>query len=140
MIPVCDSPLNPLIINRRDPILKTAQGWCLAEPARGGAFGFQTSTVAALLALSKILNFAKAARTVYLSHPTLTFQIKLLEDSPGAKLFERRRQRVSLADAGFAFRDYAESMVSASLPTSWIPILREASNLAVGPAEPLLTG
>jgi len=62
--------------------------------------------------LSETLNFGKAARALYLSQSTLTFQIKTLEDSLGVKLFERSRQRVALTDAGFAFREYASRMLT----------------------------
>ena len=73
---------------------------------------FRLRQLQCFLVLSDTLNFGKAARALYLSQPTLTFQIKSLEDSLGVKLFERSRQRVSLTDAGFAFRDYAANMVA----------------------------
>jgi DNA-binding transcriptional LysR family regulator len=73
---------------------------------------FRLRQLQCFLVLSDTLNFGKAARALYLSQPTLTFQIKSLEDSLGVKLFERNRQRVSLTDAGFAFREYAANMVA----------------------------
>jgi DNA-binding transcriptional LysR family regulator len=73
---------------------------------------FRLRQLQCFLVLSDTLNFGKASRALYLSQPTLTFQIKSLEDSLGVKLFERNRQRVSLTDAGFAFRDYAANMVA----------------------------
>ena len=73
---------------------------------------FRLRQLQCFLVLSDTLNFGKAARALYLSQPTLTFQIKSLEDSLGVKLFERNRQRVSLTDAGFAFREYATNMVA----------------------------
>jgi DNA-binding transcriptional LysR family regulator len=72
---------------------------------------FRLRQLQCFLVLSETLNFGKAARALYLSQPTLTFQIKSLEDSLGAKLFERNRHRVSLTDAGFAFREYAANML-----------------------------
>ena len=73
---------------------------------------FRLRQLQCFLVLSDTLNFGRAARALYLSQPTLTFQIKSLEDSLGVKLFERSRQHVSLTDAGFAFRDYAANMVA----------------------------
>jgi DNA-binding transcriptional LysR family regulator len=73
---------------------------------------FRLRQLKCFLVLSDTLNFGKAARALYLSQPTLTFQIKSLEDSLGVKLFERSRQRVSLTDAGFAFREYATKMLA----------------------------
>jgi DNA-binding transcriptional LysR family regulator len=46
-----------------------------------------------------------------MSQPTITFQIKSLEESFGIKLFERDRQQVRLTDAGCAFREYAQSIM-----------------------------
>jgi len=63
------------------------------------------------MTLSELLNYGKAARALYLSQPTLTFQIKSLEEAFGTKLFERNRQSVSLTEAGFAFRTYAQRVL-----------------------------
>jgi DNA-binding transcriptional LysR family regulator len=46
-----------------------------------------------------------------MSQPTITFQIKSLEEAFGVKLFERDRQQVRLTDAGCAFREYAQSIL-----------------------------
>lgn len=46
-----------------------------------------------------------------MSQPTITFQIKSLEEAFGVKLFERDRQQVRLTDAGCAFREYAQNIV-----------------------------
>ena len=73
---------------------------------------FRLRQLQCFVALCDTLNYGKAARSLYLSQPTLTFQIKSLEDSLGVRLFERSRQGVSLTNAGFAFRDYAASMLS----------------------------
>jgi DNA-binding transcriptional LysR family regulator len=64
------------------------------------------------LTLSDLLNYGKTARALYMSQPTITFQIKSLEESFGVKLFERDRQQVRLTDAGFAFLEYARTIVA----------------------------
>jgi DNA-binding transcriptional LysR family regulator len=73
---------------------------------------FRLRQLQCFIVLSDTLNYGKAARALFLSQPTLTFQIKSLEDSLGVRLFDRSRQHVSLTDAGFAFRDYANNMLS----------------------------
>jgi DNA-binding transcriptional LysR family regulator len=46
-----------------------------------------------------------------MSQPTITFQIKSLEEAFGVKLFERDRQQVRLTAAGCAFREYAQTIM-----------------------------
>jgi DNA-binding transcriptional LysR family regulator len=73
---------------------------------------FRLRQLQCFLVLADTLNYGRAARLLYLSQPTLTFQIKSLEDALGVRLFDRSRQHVSLTDAGFAFRDYAANILS----------------------------
>jgi len=73
---------------------------------------FRLRQLQCFIVLSDTLNYGKAARALYLSQPTLTFQIKSLEEALGVRLFDRSRQHVSLTDAGFAFRDYASNMLA----------------------------
>ena len=40
--------------------------------------------------LAHTLNFSRAADNMFVSQPTLTYQIKLLEDEVGLEIFERR--------------------------------------------------
>jgi DNA-binding transcriptional LysR family regulator len=63
------------------------------------------------LTLSDLLNYNKTARVLYMSQPTITFQIKSLEEAFGVKLFTRDRQQVRLTDAGVAFREYAQNIM-----------------------------
>jgi DNA-binding transcriptional LysR family regulator len=72
---------------------------------------FRLRQLECFLALSDLLNFGRTARSLYMSQPTLTFQIKSLEDSFGVKFFERNRQHVRLTEAGVAFREYARSIL-----------------------------
>lgn len=73
---------------------------------------FRLRQLQCFLVLSDTLNYGKAARALFLSQPTLTFQIKSLEESLGVRLFDRSRQHVSLTDAGFAFRNYANNILA----------------------------
>jgi DNA-binding transcriptional LysR family regulator len=72
---------------------------------------FRIKQLQCFLTLSDLLNYGKTARVMYASQPTITFQIKSLEEALGVKLFERDRQQVRLTDAGYAFREYAQSIL-----------------------------
>ena len=72
---------------------------------------FRIRQLQCFLTLSDLLHYGKTARALYMSQPTITFQIKSLEECFGVKLFERDRQQVRLTDAGFAFREYAQTIV-----------------------------
>lgn len=72
---------------------------------------FRIRQLQCFLTLAEVLNYGKTARSLYISQPTLTFQIKGLEHALGAQLFERTRQHVRLTEAGAAFREYAKSIL-----------------------------
>jgi DNA-binding transcriptional LysR family regulator len=72
---------------------------------------FRLRQLQSFLTLAALLNYGKASQALYVSQPTLTFQIKSLEEALGVKLFERNRHRVSLTQAGVAFGDYAETIL-----------------------------
>ena len=66
------------------------------------------------IAVAEELNFRRAAERLFVTQPPLSRQIKLLEETIGAKLFERNRQGVQLTDAGNAFLADAQSLVQES--------------------------
>ena len=72
---------------------------------------FRIKQLQCFLTLADLLNYGKTARALYMSQPTITFQIKSLEETFGVKLFERDRQQVRLTDAGRAFREHAQSII-----------------------------
>ena len=72
---------------------------------------FRLKQLQSFLTLAELLNYGKASQALYVSQPTLTFQIKSLEDALGTKLFERTRHSVALTDAGVAFAQYAETIL-----------------------------
>ncbi len=53
-----------------------------------------------LVAVAELGHFGKAAARCFVSQPTLSGQIKKLEESLGVKLFERANRRVMLTDIG----------------------------------------
>lgn len=63
------------------------------------------------LALTRELSFQRAAHEANISQPTLSQQIKKLEDELGSALFERSHHRVRLTKAGQKFLPYAQTAV-----------------------------
>lgn len=72
---------------------------------------FRIRQLQCFLTLADLLNYNKTARVLYMSQPTISFQIKSLEEAFGAKLFVRDRQQVRLTEAGRAFREYAQTIM-----------------------------
>lgn len=63
------------------------------------------------LAVAEMLHFGRAAKKIRVSQPTLSQQIRQLEDELGATLFERGRAGVELTQAGDLFRAYASRAI-----------------------------
>ncbi len=72
---------------------------------------FRIRQLQCFLTLADLLHYGRTARALYMSQPTITFQIKGLEQTFGVPLFERNRQQVSLTPAGAELRPYAQSIV-----------------------------
>lgn len=60
-----------------------------------------------LLAVAEHRNFTRAAEALHVSQPTLSQQIKQLEDTLGAPLLDRSGRSVSLTDSGEAYVRFA---------------------------------
>ena len=60
--------------------------------------------------LAHTLNFSRAADNMFVSQPTLTYQIKALEDEIGFALFERSGKGTALTPAGSQFVTYLANM------------------------------
>ena len=63
------------------------------------------------LAVAREQSFSRAAETLFLSQPTLSRQLKDLEDELGKQLFIRGSKKVSLTDEGMILRKRAEEIV-----------------------------
>jgi LysR family positive regulator for ilvC len=64
------------------------------------------------LALAKTLHFARASEQCHISAPTLSRNIKQLEDEVGVMLFARDNRTVKLTQEGVAFIDYATATLT----------------------------
>lgn len=62
-----------------------------------------TKQMDCVLELAVTLNFNKAAQNLYMSQPSLSYQVKTLEDEVGFKIFERSGRGAALTPAGAQF-------------------------------------
>ena len=69
-------------------------------------------TLRYFLAVAKEENMTKAAETLHVTQPTLSKQLRSLEDELGKKLFTRHSFSIKLTDEGILLRDRAEDLVS----------------------------
>ena len=60
--------------------------------------------------LARTLNFSRAAENQFVSQPTFSYQIKLLEEEIGFKLFERSGKGAALTPAGAHFVSFLSGM------------------------------
>jgi LysR family transcriptional regulator, cyn operon transcriptional activator len=60
------------------------------------------------LAVAEHRNFTRAAEALHVSQPTLSQQIRQLEDTLGAQLLDRSGREIQLTDAGTAYARYAQ--------------------------------
>lgn len=63
------------------------------------------------MAVASAQSFTKAAAALHVSQPSLSVQIRALEDELGSPLFDRLGRKVSLTQAGELFHDHAERAV-----------------------------
>ncbi len=63
------------------------------------------------LAVADAQNFSRAAETVHVSQPSLSVQIRALEEELGIRLFDRLGRKVVLTRAGEIFREHAERVM-----------------------------
>ena len=69
-------------------------------------------TLRYFLAVAREENMSRAAETLHVTQPTLSKQLKALEDELGKKLFTRHSFSIELTDEGILLRDRAEDLIS----------------------------
>lgn len=67
--------------------------------------------IQSFVTLSNTLNYTKAAESLYLTQPTLSRHIQLIEAELGCLLVERNTRQVQLTAEGKVFLDYATNMI-----------------------------
>ena len=69
-----------------------------------------TKQIDCCIELAHTLNFSRAAEKLFVSQPTLTYQIKLLEEEVGFPIFERSGKGAALTPAGAQFASFLAGM------------------------------
>ncbi len=62
--------------------------------------------------VARLLSFTKAAETLHMTQPAVTFQIRQLEEHFNTRLFDRTHNRISLTEAGKTVYEYADKILS----------------------------
>src|SRR3982750_492513 len=65
-------------------------------------------------AVAKHLSFTKAAESLFMTQPAVTFQVRQLEEQFNTRLFDRAQGRISLTPAGVVALEYAERILTLS--------------------------
>ena len=65
-------------------------------------------------AVARYLSFTKAAESLFMTQPAVTFQIKQLEEQFNTRLFERGHGKITLTPAGEIVFEYAEKILDLS--------------------------
>ncbi len=58
--------------------------------------------------VARLLSFTKAAESLHMTQPAVTFQVRQLEEHFNTRLFDRTHNRISLTDAGRQVFSYAD--------------------------------
>ena len=58
--------------------------------------------------VARLLSFTKAAESLHMTQPAVTFQVRQLEEHFNTRLFDRTHNRISLTEAGTKVYEYAE--------------------------------
>ncbi len=61
--------------------------------------------------VAKVLSFTKAAETLHMTQPAVTFQVKQLEEFFNTRLFDRTHNKISLTEAGRVVYEYADRIL-----------------------------
>jgi len=60
--------------------------------------------------VARLLSFTKAAESLHMTQPAVTFQVRQLEEYFNTRLFDRTHNRISLTDAGQRVYEYADQI------------------------------
>ena len=60
--------------------------------------------------VARLLSFTKAAESLHMTQPAVTFQVRQLEEYFNTRLFDRTHNRISLTEAGKRVYEYADDI------------------------------
>ncbi len=60
--------------------------------------------------VARLLSFTKAAESLHMTQPAVTFQVRQLEEYFNTRLFDRTHNRINLTDAGKRVYEYADTI------------------------------
>jgi DNA-binding transcriptional LysR family regulator len=98
-----------------------------SEVASDGHLGVELRHLRYLVAIADAGTFTQAAERIFVAQPTLSQQIRRLEDMIGTPLLDRRRDGVQLTDAGSVLLE--ESRTVLSLVEHGVRLSRQAAGL-----------
>ena len=61
--------------------------------------------------VARLLSFTKAAESLHMTQPAVTFQIRQLEEHFNTRLFDRAHNRINLTEAGQLVKNYADKII-----------------------------
>lgn len=62
--------------------------------------------------VARLLSFTKAAESLHMTQPAVTFQIRQLEEYFNTRLFDRTHNRITLTEAGIMVKSHADRIIS----------------------------
>ena len=62
--------------------------------------------------VARLLSFTKAAESLHMTQPAVTFQIRQLEEYFNTRLFDRTNNKISLTDAGEITKEYSDRIIA----------------------------
>lgn len=62
--------------------------------------------------VARLLSFTKAAESLHMTQPAVTFQIRQLEEYFNTRLFDRTHNRITLTEAGELVKQYADRIIA----------------------------
>ncbi len=63
-------------------------------------------------AVARLLSFTKAAESLHMTQPAVTFQVRQLEEYFNTRLFDRTHNRITLTETGKVVKEYADRIIA----------------------------
>ncbi|HET7634161.1 MAG TPA: LysR substrate-binding domain-containing protein [Burkholderiales bacterium] len=129
-----ETPADSRQTNRRLGVRAAVQAaatlYSVKQPLEGTRSVMEFRHLRYFLAAAQLQSFSQASDRLHITQPTLSHQIKQLEDEIGVQLFDRVGRTVRLTTAGELFRGYAKRMLKEA--DSALDAIRELGDLKVG--------